>query len=29
MAIAFDSNVLLYALLEPTTAKGETAIDLI
>ena len=29
MAVAFDSNVLLYALLEPTTAKGETAIDLI
>jgi predicted nucleic acid-binding protein len=29
MAIAFDSNVLLYALLEPTTAKGETASDLI
>ncbi len=29
MAVAFDSNVLLYALLEPTTAKGETALDLI
>jgi predicted nucleic acid-binding protein len=29
MAIAFDSNVLLYALLEPTTAKGETAADLV
>jgi predicted nucleic acid-binding protein len=29
MAVAFDSNVLLYALLEPTTAKGDTALDLI
>jgi predicted nucleic acid-binding protein len=29
MAIAFDTSVLLYALLEPTTAKGETALDLI
>lgn len=29
MAVAFDSNVLLYALLEPTTVKGETALSLI
>ena len=29
MAIAFDSNILLYALLEPTTAKGETAVVLV
>lgn len=29
MVIAFDSNVLLYALLEPTTTKGEAAVELI
>jgi predicted nucleic acid-binding protein len=27
--IAFDSNVLLYALMEPTTTKGDAAIELI
>jgi predicted nucleic acid-binding protein len=29
MTVAFDSNILLYSLLEPTTAKGEMALDLI
>jgi predicted nucleic acid-binding protein len=29
MAIAFDTSVLLYALLEPTTVKGVSAADLI